>query len=437
MENKIYEIAKNYKDSFAFNISCISKNKNEFNKHSLFKAPNHSWKNLLNKSQSNSEFNSYNWDKAVGLGTFTGSTYMIEVNEDENIVTEGYNYVIDIDGCSDFSFIKNVLRKLNLPDDYEWVIRSGSKNGFHIHYTGQQIEECSDDLAASTFPANGKYEKYFEKIEFLWSTHVILPPSIHGSGNKYEFVNGSFPKFSPRTISDETVMGFIEEFLDFDEVIEKDDYDQIFRTIKSKVDFLKDSDDQNLSKHFLDTVYLVLDIETSGIIINNNGVKQYPEIAQIAWVLANKKGNVIKKNSFIVDTPFLNKKNISIINFDFEIANEIKTQIKNVLEQLLIDIRICDYVVAHNINFDVNILGYYFNQLYGANPFENKKKICTMVSTTRFCNIKSEYGLKYPKLSELYYKLFDIEPTELHNAEIDVFYTLKCFRKLKSLRFYD
>lgn len=83
MENKIYEIAKNYKDSFAFNISCISKNKNEFNKHSLFKAPNHSWKNLLNKSQSNSEFNSYNWDKAVGLGTFTGSTYMIEVNEAE------------------------------------------------------------------------------------------------------------------------------------------------------------------------------------------------------------------------------------------------------------------------------------------------------------------------------------------------------------------
>jgi DNA polymerase-3 subunit epsilon len=62
-----------------------------------------------------------------------------------------------------------------------------------------------------------------------------------------------------------------------------------------------------------------------------------------------------------------------------------------------------------------------------------KKKICTMQRTTNFCAINGHYGYKWPKLSELHYKLFNTGFEESHNAAIDINATAKCFWELKKL----
>jgi len=62
-----------------------------------------------------------------------------------------------------------------------------------------------------------------------------------------------------------------------------------------------------------------------------------------------------------------------------------------------------------------------------------KRKICTMHSTTDFCAINGPYGYKWPKLSELHYKLFRTDFEEAHNAAADINATARCFWELRRL----
>jgi DNA polymerase III alpha subunit (gram-positive type) len=183
-----------------------------------------------------------------------------------------------------------------------------------------------------------------------------------------------------------------------------------------------------------DEVYLIIDIETSGLPKKTNNGIVYPEILQIAWILTNKKGVILKKNSFIIDTPFIkNNDSSEFVNVDFKTARKVSFPIKKILKKLKEDVEICDYVVAHNIEFDLEVLEHFFLTVEGVNPFKSKETICTMKSTINYCRIPNNYGFKYPKLSELFLKLFDYQINNSHNAEVDVLHTLKCFKKLKNL----
>ena len=54
-----------------------------------------------------------------------------------------------------------------------------------------------------------------------------------------------------------------------------------------------------------------------------------------------------------------------------------------------------------------------------------------MKSTIHYCNIISaDNKLKFPKLTELYEKLFDYKIEQKHNAESDALLTAKCFKEL-------
>jgi hypothetical protein len=56
-----------------------------------------------------------------------------------------------------------------------------------------------------------------------------------------------------------------------------------------------------------------------------------------------------------------------------------------------------------------------------------------MEKTINFCAIQGLYGYKFPKLSELHYKLFRTGFEEAHNAAVDIQATTKCFWELKRL----
>lgn len=65
---------------------------------------------------------------------------------------------------------------------------------------------------------------------------------------------------------------------------------------------------------------------------------------------------------------------------------------------------------------------------------KNKPSFCTMESTVNFCKISnySGYGYKFPKLQELYHKLFGQNFGNEHDASADVAATFKCFWELKN-----
>lgn len=85
------------------------------------------------------------------------------------------------------------------------------------------------------------------------------------------------------------------------------------------------------------------------------------------------------------------------------------------------------------MSFDEKIIGAEFIRCGMQNPLPSKQKICTMESATNFCAIQGRSGYKWPKLSELYFRLFKTGFDEAHNAAVDIAATAKCFWELKRL----
>jgi DNA polymerase III subunit epsilon len=108
-------------------------------------------------------------------------------------------------------------------------------------------------------------------------------------------------------------------------------------------------------------------------------------------------------------------------------------ELQNVLDHFHKLIRISQVLVAHNMSFDEKIVGSEFLRNGFQNSIPPMPKICTMQSTTNYCKINGNYGYKWPKLSELHYKLFGFEFEEAHNAMVDINATAKCFWELKKI----
>ncbi len=422
-----YDFGRKYKEK-GLNISCITNVENKYNKNSrsFFKTPSHKWKHLFEDKQTDEEFENYEWYDSVGVGTFTKFDYLC---------------CIDIDGCNDYNFIAKILKKLNLPVNYQWVVKSGSNFGFHIYFKCYRPSFIEEDTVVSSFPPRNEFEGFFEKIEFLWETHCVLPPSIHGSGHRYKFQNVKFPLNPPIYINEDSLIDFINEFLNFEEIEEGNGYGEVFETIISSPDDKEDNSfsELNVLEYLEKDIYCIIDIETDGLPKKSTNGTIYPEIFQIAWTLISEDNTTLKKKSYIVDNPIFRLKNktgldkLLLFDADLNIANEISQPIENVLMKLIKDIKISEYIVSHNTEFDLPILENAFNKYLKRTPLKKKTKICTMKKATDFCKIISTNGYKYPKLSELYEKLFKIRIDISQNAEVGVAVVSKCFKKMRNL----
>jgi DNA polymerase III epsilon subunit-like protein len=122
----------------------------------------------------------------------------------------------------------------------------------------------------------------------------------------------------------------------------------------------------------------------------------------------------------------------------------------DVLRNFHVKVKQADYIIGHNLEFDVKMLIvelYRLKEETGNDEaydrmidyFEqgkqfNSKCFCTMKNTADLCKLenpnKKGKQYKYPKLSELHKHLFSYEPKNLHNSLFDVIITLRCFYKL-------
>lgn len=106
-----------------------------------------------------------------------------------------------------------------------------------------------------------------------------------------------------------------------------------------------------------------------------------------------------------------------------------------------------DFSIGHNIYFDsstikANVLRM-IKQETAKEAFYQEieeilhkdRRIDTMMSTIKFCELPGKYAgqFKWPKLTELYEKLFPGEKFDAHSSGADVDATYKCYLKLKEL----
>ena len=192
------------------------------------KKPSINWKVWQDKCQTKEDIEAMEWKNSSGVGVVMGINNL---------------RCFDLDKVEDPGILDTILQELELPEDYRWVVQSGSGEGFHIYFLcpyphpNSRIEFGTGSLPSdSERPSRDKKgegtdaRKFFEKlggekavykfylkkdgvchhIELRWKDcQTALPPSMHESGGMYSFFHNE-PLELPATVDADKVASFIE-----------------------------------------------------------------------------------------------------------------------------------------------------------------------------------------------------------------------------------
>ncbi len=185
-------------------------------------------------------------------------------------------------------------------------------------------------------------------------------------------------------------------------------------------------------------MYLVFDTETTGLPqrydVPITDTDNWPRMVQLAWQLHDALGKLTEAKNFIV------KPEGYTIPFNSERVHGISTQraqeqgmpLEYVLTAFEEALAQSAFIVGHNLDFDIHIVGAEFIRKGKASPLTAMKQIDTQIETTEFCALPGGRSgkFKYPKLTELHETLFAEGFGEAHNASADVAATARVFLEI-------
>ena len=187
-------------------------------------------------------------------------------------------------------------------------------------------------------------------------------------------------------------------------------------------------------------MHLFFDTETTGLPGNYKApvsdIKNWPRLVQIAWLVTDDGGKEIKSAEYTIKPRGFSipAEAAEIHGITDEIASRLGVELKPVLEEIAADIAAAAVLIAHNIQFDEKILEAEFLRMGSVNHLEAKPTKCTMKASTEFCGLPGHRGNnKWPKLQELYARLFRKGFDGAHNALVDVRACSKCYFELRRI----
>jgi hypothetical protein len=201
---------------------------------------------------------------------------------------------------------------------------------------------------------------------------------------------------------------------------------------------------------------LVFDTETTGKIdkyYDLSETEKQPYIVQFSSVMYDTDKNNVFIHDNIIKIPrkiVIPQECINIHGITQEKTQSEGVILYNVLNEFFVKVKDADYIIGHNLEFDVKMLIIEFHRLKEESGYDeayeqiidyfekgkqfNSKCFCTMKNTADICKLenpnKKSKEYKYPRLGELHKHLFSYEPRNLHNSLFDVIITLRCFYKL-------
>jgi DNA polymerase III epsilon subunit-like protein len=212
-------------------------------------------------------------------------------------------------------------------------------------------------------------------------------------------------------------------------------------------------------------MYLVFDVETTGLLPKQKRgqesgptISEYPHILQLSFVLYDLEKRTIQQrydsyvkvpDSVVID-PYIT----TLTGIDRAMCNRRGKPITTVLNDFFAAYKLCEGLVAHNLEFDTKMVLVEVERNQGAlierglaecllmfQPMNEKvrniDRYCTMRKSINLCNIlvandRGETRRKFPKLVELHKHLFGGDaPENLHNAMVDVEACLRCYLKMR------
>ena len=185
-------------------------------------------------------------------------------------------------------------------------------------------------------------------------------------------------------------------------------------------------------------MFIIFDTETTGLPKNGaappSDLDNWPRLVQLAWQLHDNKGQLLSRGNHIVKPvgftiPFNAEK---VHGISTKRALEEGDDLEFVLNKFLDDVKRAEYLVGHNIPYDVNILESELIRSKNGNTILEHQTFDTSREAVDFCALPGGPGgrFKIPKLTELHDKLFGFVFEDAHDASFDVNATAKCFFEL-------
>lgn len=191
------EIAKDYYDVFGFNLLPLEN-----------KVPKSNWEHWQTNDMEMSDLDHLGWNANTnGVGAISGIKNL---------------RCLDFDAVNDYQIVKMFVKNLGLPNEYLWVVRSGSGKGYHIWFYCDSDSYLFDFLGGkkSYYKLILKEKGLCDHIELRWQNcQTVLPPSFHPSGGQYEFVNlrdKGIPASAPYNIGVGKLIDVLREFCVFE-----------------------------------------------------------------------------------------------------------------------------------------------------------------------------------------------------------------------------
>ncbi len=181
---------------------------------------------------------------------------------------------------------------------------------------------------------------------------------------------------------------------------------------------------------------LIFDTETTGLPRDYNAPlsdsDNWPRLVQLAWQLHTPEGKLVNRGNLIVrpDGFTIPYNAVQVHGITTERAKRDGIPLNDVLADFLIDLSRANYVMGHNIGFDINIVGAeLIRAQHDEKQLTQKPFIDSKDDGTDFCKLPGGRGgkFKWPNLTELHEKLFGVKFEEAHDAAYDVDATARCF----------
>lgn len=186
--------------------------------------------------------------------------------------------------------------------------------------------------------------------------------------------------------------------------------------------------------------FLVFDTETTGLPTARGrpaeDVDVWPRVVQLGWGLFDDEGvelelhaPVIRPDGFVIPADAARIHGITTAH-----ALKQGVELRQALTDFVGSVRTARVVVAHNLEFDRNVVRAEIIRLGLDDPLRGAKGVCTQRGSTDFCAIPGNYGFKWPTLAELHSRLFGEPHIEAHEAAVDLRACARCFFELRRLK---
>jgi DNA polymerase III epsilon subunit-like protein len=187
-------------------------------------------------------------------------------------------------------------------------------------------------------------------------------------------------------------------------------------------------------------MYLSFDTETADLprsyTAPETDTRNWPRLIQLAWVSCDSAGkagvpqvHLIQPDGFSIAGGAFDRHGIST-----QFATDNGVALRPVLDSFIDAVDTSDTVIAHNVEFDANIVGAECVRAGRSNPIRRKRLRCTMKESTNHCRLPGHRGFKWPTLAELHSVLFQTGFENAHDAASDCLACMRCFFRLRELK---